>query len=222
MTILKGSALPPRSGTAKSILVLLHGYGANGDDLLSIGQEWAALLPDTVFAAPNAPDICEVFGGGFQWFGLRTQDGPLTKEGLDRKELIQKPAAALNAYLDALLTEWMLDDSHLVVAGFSQGAMMVMYAMPRRKKPCAGVIGWSGMLIDAPGLLGADIVKMPVLAIHGDEDGVVPPLCLDGVREGFEGAGFEVEAIMRPRLGHGIDQFGLARSLEFVQEAFQK
>lgn len=212
--------LSPKSGKAKSLVVFLHGYGANGADLLSIGHEWRSYLPDTAFAAPDAPAVCEVFAGGFQWFSIRAAE--ITQAALDRRELIEKPAAFLNAFLDAQMKKWELDESRLVVAGFSQGAMMAMYAMPRRKAPCAGVIGWSGMLLDAPGLKAPGIVKMPVLAIHGDSDEVVPPSSLAAVEEGFEAAGFDVETVMRPGLGHGLDQFGITRSLEFVQECLEK
>jgi phospholipase/carboxylesterase len=220
MTSISGTHLPPASGKAGSMVVFLHGYGANGADLLDIGRDWAEALPDTVFMAPDAPDVCEAFAGGFQWFSIRAAE--LTREALDRAELVQRPAKILNDFLDAELKRWNLDDSRLVVAGFSQGAMMTMYAMSRRKKACAGIIGWSGMLIDAKGLKGPGIVKMPVLAIHGEEDTVVPPECLAGVQEGFEAAGFDVETIMRPHVGHGIDLFSIARSLDFTREALQK
>lgn len=220
MATLKSSSIPPRSGKASSLVVFLHGYGANGADLLSIGHEWGRALPDTAFAAPDAPEVCEAFSAGFQWFSIRAAQ--ITRQALDYKEFVEKPAAILSAWLDEQLKEWGLDDSRLVVAGFSQGAMMTMYTMPRRKKPCAGIIGWSGMLLDAGGLKGPGIVKMPVLAIHGDDDEVVPPGSLDEVRQGFEVSGFNVETIMRPGLGHGIDQFSMMRSLQFVQERLEK
>jgi phospholipase/carboxylesterase len=97
-----------------------------------------------------------------------------------------------------------------------------MYTMPRRKNACAAVIGWSGMIMDAAGLKGEGIVKMPVLAIHGDQDEVVYPDNLGRVDQAFSDAGFEIETAMRPGLGHGIDQFGVMRSLEFIKENFEK
>ncbi len=99
---------------------------------------------------------------------------------------------------------------------------MAMYTMPRRKTPCAGVIGYSGMLIDAVGLKAPGIVKMPVLAIHGDADEIVPPKSLTAVQNGFTDAGFDVETVLRPVLGHGIDQFGLIRGVQFIKEVFEK
>jgi phospholipase/carboxylesterase len=217
---LEGAFLPPKSGTAKQMVLFLHGYGANGADLLSIGEDWAFALTDTVFLSPNAPEPCEQWSVGYQWFSIRAADGIVTKE-LERTAAIQTPAAILDAYIDEQLERWHVDESRLFVAGFSQGAMMAMYAMPRRQKACAGIIGYSGMLLDAKGLQSPAIVKPPVLAIHGDADDVVPPFCLRDVEDGFSAAGFDVETILRPGLGHGIDQFGLIRGLQFIKERLE-
>ncbi len=215
---ISGSFIAPRSGQAKQLVVLLHGYGANGDDLLSIGEDWGDALPDAAFVGPNAPSVCDEFVAGFQWFPIRA----INRELIEREQPMRAVLPALNTYLDAQLAHWGVDDSQLIVAGFSQGAMMAMYAMPRRRKPCAGVIGYSGMLVDAAGLKAPDIQKMPILAIHGDSDAVVPPECLQGVAEGFDAAGFDVETVLRPHLGHGIDQFGLIRGVDFCRECFEK
>ena len=218
---LNGPFLPPRSGQAKQLVIFLHGYGSNGEDLISLGDEWAGALPDAAFVSPNAPDVCEQWASGFQWFSIRAADGIDTKV-FERAAVIQKPAAALDAFIDAQLEQWGVDESRLAVAGFSQGAMMAMYAMPRRRKACAGIIGYSGLLVDAKSLTAPGIVKPPVLAIHGAADTVVPPSCLEGVQQGFAAAGFTVETVLRPGLGHGIDPFGLARGVEFMKEAFDK
>lgn len=210
--------LPPKSGTAKQLVVFLHGYGANGADLLSMGGPWAEELPDAVFVAPNAPQICEAFATGYQWFSLRAVD----RDIIEREKPAQAVLPTLNAYLDSQLEKWGVEDSGLAVAGFSQGAMMALYAMPRRAKPCAGVIGYSGMIIDANGLKAPGIQKFPVLAIHGDGDEVVTPENLDLIQQGFEAAGFDVETVMRPGLGHGIDHFGLVRGVDFLKESFEK
>lgn len=215
---LQGSFIAPQSGTAKQLVIFLHGYGANGDDLLAIGEDWASELPDCAFVAPNAPQICDAFAAGYQWFAIRAVDRDL----IEREKPMAGVMPTLNAYIDEQLTKWGVDESKLVVVGFSQGAMMAMYTMPRRKKACAGVIGYSGMLVDAAGLKEAGIQKMPILAIHGDADTVVTPDCLQGVDDGFRAAGFDVETIMRPRLGHGIDPFGLMRGVDFCRECFEK
>ncbi len=216
--VLSGNCLPARSGAAKSMVVFLHGYGANGDDLLSIGEDWAEALPDTAFLAPNAPDVCEMSALGYQWFSIRAIDN----KAFEREKQMHKAVPVLNAFIDEQLRRWGVREDKLVVAGFSQGAMMAMYTMPRRKTACAGVIGYSGLLVDAAGLQEGGIVKMPVLAIHGDADEVVPPRFLGEVQGGFEAAGFNVETVMRPGLGHGIDGFGVMRGLDFTKEVLEK
>lgn len=215
---LTGSFIAPQSGTAKQLVVFLHGYGANGDDLLTIGEEWGFALPDAAFVSPNAPQVCDAFAAGYQWFPIRAVDRDL----IEREKPMMGVMPTLNTYLDEQLAKWGVDESQMVVMGFSQGAMMAMYTMPRRKKACAGVIGYSGMLVDAAGLKADSIQKMPILAIHGDADTVVDPACLTGVDEGFRAAGFDVETIMRPHLGHGIDPFGLMRGVDFCNECFEK
>ncbi len=219
MKKLDGPFLPPRGGQAKQLVIFLHGYGDSGAGLLPIGQEWAAGLPDAAFAAPNACDVCESWPEGYQWFRIFEPDGTIISR-VDRAELIGAPAQALNAYIDAQLQKWGVAEDKLAVVGFSQGAMMAMYAMPRRKNPCAGVIGYSGMLLDPEGLKSENIVKMPVLAIHGAQDDVVPPGNLSIVDNGFTDAGFQIETVMRPGLGHSIDGFGLSRGLDFLRERF--
>lgn len=215
---LTGSFIAPQSGTAKQLVVFLHGYGANGDDLLTIGEEWGFALPNAAFVSPNAPQVCDAFAAGYQWFPIRAVDRDL----IEREKPMMGVMPTLNAYLDEQLAKWGVDESQMIVMGFSQGAMMAMYTMPRRKKACAGVIGYSGMLVDAAGLKADGIQKMPILAIHGDADTVVDPVCLQGVDEGFRAAGFDVETIMRPRLAHGIDPFGLMRGVDFCNECFEK
>lgn len=216
--MIDGPFIAPKSGPAKNLVVFLHGYGSNGDDLISIGQEWAPYLPDTAFVSPNAPEVCEIWSQGYQWFSIRAID----PDAFEREKQAEKAMPALNAFLDAQLAKWGVAESHLLVAGFSQGAMMAMYTMPRRQKPCAGVIGYSGMLIEAEALKRPEMVKIPVLAIHGDRDEVVPPASLEAIERGFSAAGYDVETVLRPGLGHGIDGFGLTRGLDFVKECFEK
>lgn len=212
MKTLSGPILTPRAGKATSMVIFLHGYGSNGDDLLGIGEEWAEALPETVFLSPNAPEVCEQWAAGYQWFGIRAID----RESLERDKPAEKVAPILNNYINNALQEFDIEEKRLTVVGFSQGAMMAMYAMPRRPQPCGGVIGYSGMLLEPEGLKAPNISKMPILAIHGRDDMVVPPLCLNEVDVGFKAAGFNVQTFLRPGLGHGIDSFGLAQGVKFI------
>lgn len=216
---LDGPSLVPQ-GKAHSLVVLLHGYGSNGEDMAGLAAEWAPDFPHTAFLCPNAPDACEGWSAGYQWFPIRGVEAGVTQAALDRKDHILRPASILSAFLDAQLAHFGLDDSRLAVGGFSQGAMMALYAMPRRARPCAGILGYSGLLVDAEGLKGEGIARMPVFLVHGTEDSVVPPACLAHARAGFAEAGFEVAAHLRPRLAHGIDGFGLAEGAKFLRRVF--
>ncbi len=217
MKRLDGPFLLPKSGTtARQLVIFLHGYGANGADLIDIGNEWADGLPDAAFVSPNAPEVCDMSPSGFQWFPIRAVDRAL----IERERPAAAVAPVLNAFIDAEIERWKVTEDKVAVVGFSQGAMMAMYTMPRRTKPCAGVIGYSGLIVNGDELKAENIAKMPILAIHGDADEIVPPENLTGVEQAFASAGFNVETVLRPGLGHGIDQFGLQRGLRFLQECF--
>lgn len=222
MQKLTGPQLSPRNGKAGSLVIILHGYGDSGQGILGLGHEWAAEMPDTAFVAPNAISVCEEWAAGYQWFSLRARDNALNPEMFNRADVIGPAHAALDQFIDEQLAYWGLDESRLAVAGFSQGAMMAMYTMPRRKKACAAIIGYSGMIVDSEGLKAPGIVKPPVLAIHGAADEVVPPQCLAGVEQAFDAAGFDVETVMRNGLAHSIDAFGLNRGMQFMLENFEK
>jgi len=217
-SMIDGPFIAPKSGKAENLVVFLHGYGASGADLIAIGHEWAPYLPDTVFVAPNAPEVCEVWAQGYQWFSIRAID----PDAFEREKQAEKAMPALNSFLDAQLAKWGVAESRLILVGFSQGAMMALYTAPRRTQPCAGVLGYSGMLIEAEALKQPQMVKMPILAIHGDADEVVPATSLSAIERGFSAAGYDVETILRAGLGHGIDGFGLTRGLEFIKESLEK
>lgn len=222
MRKLSGPVIAPVSGKADSLVILLHGYGDSGDGLISLGEEWAPNFPNTAFAAPHAPEICEMWSQGYQWFGLRAnQDGSVSAKG-DRADIIKAPAADLSGFIDEQLAFWNLDESRLIVGGFSQGAMMALYTMPRRKKACAGVIAYSGMLVDAEGLLGDVTVKMPVLVMHGDRDDVVIPQHFHDAKTGLEKAGFDAEMILTPGLAHSIDYAGFTKGQNFIRKNLYK
>jgi phospholipase/carboxylesterase len=216
--MIDGPFIAPKSGQVENLVVFLHGYGSNGDDLISIGHEWAPYLADTAFVSPNAPEVCEIFAQGYQWFSIRAID----PDAFEREKQAEKAMPQLDAFLDAQLAKWDVPESRMILVGFSQGAMMAMYAAPRRAQACAGVIGYSGMLIEAEALKQPEMVKIPVLAIHGDLDEVVPPASLEAIERGFSAAGYDVETVLRPGLGHGIDGFGLTRGLEFIKESLEK
>ena len=212
---LNGPILPPRSGgKPKQLVVLLHGYGADGNDLIGLAPEWVPLLPDAAFISPHAPFPCEAAPFGRQWFGFM---GRSPAEVLDG---IKTAAGILDQYLSELLAEHGFNEDQLALVGFSQGAMMSLYVSLRRPKPVAGVVAYSGRLFAAEALAGELHSKPKILLVHGDADEVVLPEAHPLALTALEAAQVPVEGLLRPGLGHGIDGEGVARGGIFLQAAF--
>ena len=212
--MLDGPRIHPVGTPAKSLVVFLHGYGADGNDLIDIGRLWAPLLPTTAFVSPHAPVPCAESPMGRQWFPLAGVDPAKLRDG------VLGAAPILDAFLDAELADHRLSDDRLALVGFSQGTMMALHVAPRRSNRIAGVVGYSG-LIPGPEFLAAEAKHQPpVLLIHGDADPVVPSLALFAAERVLGDAGFPVEWHMRPGLAHGIDQEGLDLGLEFLKRVF--
>jgi phospholipase/carboxylesterase len=209
---LNGPSLAPLSGGApKQVVVLLHGYGSNGADLISLAPMWRQLLPDALFVAPNAPEHCPGAPGGYQWWALHDLSRPALAAGA------RHAAPVLDAWLDGLLAEHALDESKMVLAGFSQGTMMALHVGIRRERPLAGILGYSGM-IAGPSLDPAEVrSKPPVLLIHGDADGIVPLSAYRHAHAELERLGFPLESHVSPGLGHGVDPAGIAMGAKFVK-----
>lgn len=203
------------SGTADSIVVFLHGYGADGKDLLSLGDALAQFLPNTTFVAPDAPEACAVNPGGFQWFPIPWIDGS------SEEAAMQGMASAvddLNAFLDQLLESEGLTPDRMILVGFSQGTMMSLHVAPRRAEELGGVVGFSGRLME-PELLEDEVVSRPgILLIHGDQDDVVPPQSLPEAANALTAAGFDVYAHVMKGTGHGISPDGLSVAMAFIRK----
>lgn len=205
----------PASGTAKNAVVFLHGYGADGNDLLGLAEPLAPHLPDTVFLAPDAPERCPGNPFGWQWFPIPWIDGSSEAAAADG---MARAAEDLNAWLDSTLEAEGLSPAQLALVGFSQGTMMALQVAPRRPEPLAGIVGFSGRLL-APDRLAAETVsRPPVLLIHGDADDVVPPQSLPEAGEALQTAGFTVYAHVMQGTGHGIAPDGLSVALAFLRD----
>jgi phospholipase/carboxylesterase len=208
---LDGPRVAPLSGKAKSLVVFLHGYGADGNDLIGLARFWAAALPDTAFVSPHAVSARADAPFGRQWFPLAGVDPALLRSG------VLGAAPALDAFLDAELARWKLSDGELALVGFSQGTMMALHAGPRRKERIAGIIGYSG-LVPAPEFLEAEAKhRPPVLLVHGDQDEVIPAMATYAANRVLTNLGFQVEWHIRPGLGHGIDEEGLRFGADFLR-----
>lgn len=207
----KGAA----QGQAKALVVFLHGYGADGNDLLGLADALAPHLPGATFLAPDAPEPCAGNPFGRQWFPIPWLDGS-TEEAA--RQGLAAAADDLNAFLDARLAAEGLPPSALALIGFSQGAMMALHVAPRRDVAVAGVVAISGRLLAPEQLAGAAEVKPPVLLIHGDQDPVVPFADMGLAGNALVAAGFETYAHVMKGTGHGIAPDGLGAALGFLTE----
>lgn len=203
------------SGDADSLVIFLHGYGADGNDLLGLADPLAPHLPNTVFIAPDAPERSTVNPMGYQWFPIPWLDG--SSEDL-AAEAMARAVDDLNGFLDAMLVAEGLNAGRTVLVGFSQGTMMALHIAPRREVPFAGVVGFSGRLMDPETLPDEVVSRGPVLLIHGDQDDVVPPQSLPAAAEALQGVGIDVFAHVMQGTGHGIAPDGLNVALAFIRE----
>ncbi|KPQ05450.1 MAG: phospholipase/carboxylesterase [Rhodobacteraceae bacterium HLUCCA12] len=200
-------------GTARSAVIFLHGYGADGADLLGLADAMAPHLPHTAFHAPNAPERCANNPFGFQWFSIPWLDGS-SQEAAEAG--MRQSVADLNAYIDAVLADEGLDPEALALVGFSQGTMMSLHVAPRRARPLACVVGFSGRLLNPQALAGEVVSRFPVLLIHGDADEMVPVSALSEAGDALVAAGFETYAHVSKGTGHGIAPDGLSLALGFL------
>lgn len=203
-----------RSGRAKSVVVFVHGYGADGADLLGLGDALAPHLPDTVFVAPDAPQPCVGNPFGFQWFPIPWLDGSSEEAA---REGMAASVTLLNAFLDARLAEEGVGPEALALVGFSQGAMMGLHVAPRRPVAVAGVVAISGRLLVPEFLAREAVVKPPVLLVHGDQDPVVPFEDMGLAGDALVSAGFETFGHVMQGTGHGIAPDGLGVTLQFLK-----
>lgn len=210
--MIDGPRLPPASGgPPKSLVVFIHGYGADGNDLIGLGREWAAALPDTAFVSPHAPEPCAEAPGGRQWFPLTMRDPQEFARG------VASARPALDVFLDAELKRHGLTESAVALVGFSQGTMMALHVGPQRHHQLAGILGYSGLLADPAALKSAAKQKPPVLLIHGDADELIPVAAIFSAAQGLAAAEIPVEWHISRGVPHGIGPDGLELGLRFLQ-----
>jgi phospholipase/carboxylesterase len=208
---LSGPSHPPHSGgKAKRLVILLHGLGADGNDLIGLAPYWAPQMPDVEFVSPNAPFPCDMAPYGYQWLSARDPSA----EG--RLAGARAAATILDAFITEELAKRELTESDLALVGFSQGCMMSLFVGPRRERQIAGIVGYSGRLI-APELFGAEIrSRPPVLLVHGTDDPMVPYGSMTEAEAALKGADVPVETLTCPGIGHSIDGPGLQRGGQFL------
>lgn len=208
--MIDGPRVAPASGApAKSLVILLHGYGSNGDDLISLAPHWRGALPTTAFVAPNAPEICPGAPDGYQWWPITSLDRNARAAGAARA------APILDAFIDAELARHGLTEANLALVGFSQGTMMALTVGPRRTRQIAGILGYSGMVADESALATAP-THPPILLIHGDADPMIPVAAFHQAKAALTAHGFAVEGHVSPGLGHSLDLHGLHLGERFL------
>ena len=212
---LKTGRRAPQSGRTTSAVVLLHGYGADGADLLDLADPLGPHMPDTLFLAPDAPEPCAASPMGRQWFPIPWLDGSSEEAA---RQGMAAAAADLNAFLDELLAAEGLTPDRLILLGFSQGTMVALEVAPRRDTAVAGVVAFSGRLVEPDRLAAEARVKPPVLLLHGDADPVVPFADMQLAGNALLAAGFEVYGHVMRGTPHGIAPDGLSVALGFMRQ----
>lgn len=210
---LDGPRLGPRPGeTASRLVVLLHGVGADGNDLIALAPYFRAVMPDALVVAPNAPEPFDMAPFGYQWFSIRDL------EAMPRLDGVRRAAPILDRFIDAELARLGLEEDRLILCGFSQGAMMALHVALRRERPVQALISHSGMLIGPEHLAGEIRSRPPVLLTHGAADDVVPAAALPAAKAALEAEGVSVRTHLVPGLGHGIDETTVRAALGFLGE----
>lgn len=209
---LHGPEYGPLTGDQpEKLVLLLHGLGADGNDLIGLAPELAEAAPNAVFVSPNAPHRCDMSPMGYQWFSLLDRTPSAILAG------VQATAPVLDGYISQQRDRFGLKDADVALLGFSQGTMMSLYVAPRRAEALGGVMGFSGRLI-GPELLEAAVrSRPPVLLVHGDADAIVPWQSSEQAETLLANLGFETELLIRPHLPHGIDREGIDAAKAFLR-----
>ena len=211
--ILESKRREAASGTTKSVVVFLHGYGADGADLLGLADPLSEHMPDTTFIAPDAPEKCLGNPMGYQWFPIPWLDGSSEEDSMRGVDMA---TADINAFLDQVLEDEGIEPSQLIVFGFSQGTMMSLRVLPRRDEPIAGLVAFSGRMLEPDQFAENVVSKLPILLVHGDQDDMVPPGHFSESGEVLQAAGFETYGFIMKGTGHGIAMDGLSVALSFM------
>jgi phospholipase/carboxylesterase len=206
---------PQNGGPPGHLVILLHGYGADGNDLIGLAPVLAPVMPDVAFHAPNAPYPCEGNPYGYQWFPIAHGDPTRVLAG------VRSAAPVVDAFLDETMAAYGLDESRTCLVGFSQGTMMALHVGLRRTKPLAGIVGFSGMLA-GPEVLKDEIKsRPPILLTHGDADEMLPHVLTERAAEVLRENGLMVAVHIAQGIGHGINDTALSHAARFLLEAFK-
>ncbi|MFN7095126.1 MAG: alpha/beta hydrolase [Burkholderiales bacterium] len=204
---------PLTKGSPKGLVIALHGWGSNGEDLIALAPHFAAMLPEVKFISPHAPEVCDMAPTGRQWFSLREWTEKAMLEGL------RSASIWLNDFIDKQRAHYCLQDNQIALVGFSQGTMTALHVGLRRPNALAGILGYSGALV-APDLLGGELkAKPPVCLIHGNLDTVVPYQALQIASDALNHHNIAVETYTMLNIPHSINLHGLEKGKNFLAQA---
>ena len=215
MPILSGPRKDAKSGKANSLCIVLHGYGADGNDLIGLAEPLSQYLPDMTFIAPNAPEKCLNNPMGYQWFPVPWLDGS-SEDALVEGAI--RSSEILNQFLDETLAAEGMAPERTVLLGFSQGTMMSLEVGLRREEQFAGIVGFSGRLLRPETLADEIKSRPPVLLVHGDMDDVVPPSSMPEAADILSKNGVKAFTHVSQGTAHGIAPDGLGLALQFIME----
>ena len=205
-------AAPASGGPAKQLIIFVHGYGANGEDLISLSRYYAQVAPDAAFISPDAPYRCDGAPMGFQWYDV------WMKDPVERLAAIRSSGEIFDNFVTGQLARHGLSEDKLVLIGFSQGTMMSLFTAPRRENAIAGIVGYSGRMESADTLKAEIRSKPPVVMVHGDSDELLAVSEMETAAATLRDCGVEIDTHIRSGLGHGIDEEGIRVGLAFVQK----
>jgi phospholipase/carboxylesterase len=213
MSKLSGPMLLPISGnTPQQAVVLLHGYGSDGNDLIGLAPHWQSSLPDALFVAPNGPDQCDGFAGGYQWFEIDFDGDRLAS----RQTGVVKATPVLVEFLEAMWAQTGITPENTLLVGFSQGSMMALHAGLSLDHKLMGIVAFSGAFLPTKGYDAADKAKTPICLVHGDVDDVVDPNYSAEANALLSAAGYPVSYHISKDVSHNIAQDGLAFATAFI------
>jgi phospholipase/carboxylesterase len=219
VTKLSGPMLPPASGGApKQAVILLHGYGSDGNDLIGLAPYWRDTLPDALFVAPDAPMPCDGFAGGYQWFEIDFAGDRVA----GRQTGVARAKPVLVQFLNDMWAQTGIRPEHTILAGFSQGAMMALHVGLSLDVPLMGIVAFSGAFLPPEGFDDPAKGKTPVCIVHGDMDDVVSPSLSAEANALLVKAGYAVSYLERPGLSHSIDQQCVDFVTAFIEQQKQK
>lgn len=209
---LNGPRIEPEDGKPNKLVILCHGYGSNGDDLIGLVPHLKRVMPNAAYVSPNAPEECYGAPNGYQWFALST----LSQE--ERLVGTLKAAPTLDHFIDQELERYGLEEKDLILIGFSQGTMMCLHVGLRRPSDIGGIVGFSGAMTLPENWKDEITSKPPTVLIHGERDDVVPVQLMHQAFIALKEIDVPVDNHMSPGVMHSIGPDGLQKALEFLSK----